>query len=89
MAEKWKKLIQKLEILVGEGQETLDAETLSATEAEYKIILPSDYKEFCQVLGSGELDKARVYCPTKFFIKANERSIQEAIWHIVKIRRKP
>ena len=80
MAEKWKKLIQKLEILVGEGQETLDAETLSATEAEYKIILPSDYKEFCQVLGSGELsDIARVCCPTKFFIKASERRVQEAI----------
>lgn len=83
MSEKWKKLIQSLEVLVGEGQETLNAETLSATEAEYKIILPSGYKEFCQVLGSGELsDIARVYCPTKFFIKASERRIQEAIRHI-------
>jgi hypothetical protein len=83
MSEKWKKLIQKLEVLVGEGQETLDAETLSAAEAEYKIIFPSDYKEFCQVLGSGELsDIARVYCPTKFFIKASERDIHEAIRHI-------
>jgi SMI1 / KNR4 family (SUKH-1) len=82
MSEKWKKLIQKLEVFVGKGQETLDAETLSATEAEYKITFPSDYKEFCQVLGSGELDKARVYCPTKFFIEASERRIQEAIRHI-------
>lgn len=75
IAKKWQQLIEKLEITTDEsGSEVFDAEELESVEGWNKIKLPTDYKEFCQTLGTGLLaDRVRIFCLTEEYI-ANERS---------------
>lgn len=73
-SEKWQKLIERLEITTDEGgAEVLDAESLESFENKYNIKLPNDYKEFCQILGTGVLaEQVRICCLTEQYV-SNER----------------
>ncbi|MBW4444694.1 MAG: SMI1/KNR4 family protein [Plectolyngbya sp. WJT66-NPBG17] len=76
MESKWVNLIEKLEIVSSEGQEVLCEEDLRLVELECNIVLPADYKCFCQYLGSGMLsDSVRIYCSTLAFIRESKENL--------------
>lgn len=52
MKQKWYSLLAQMEIL-GNQKGTLNEETILTFEKETGIILPNEYKEFCQIFGGG------------------------------------
>jgi hypothetical protein len=76
MESKWSNLIERLEIFNSEGQEVFCEEELRSVELEHNIVLPSDYKYFCQYLGTGMLtNSVRIYCPTSMFIEEGKAKL--------------
>lgn len=61
--QKWQELLAQLEVFGNEGS-TLNEEYLLRFERETGLILPDDYKKFCQVFGAGRFgDFLNIYCP--------------------------
>lgn len=65
MIERWSFLLNELEIIeTPYGSEVWSKEELDSFENETGIILPAEYKEFCQVFGTGCFgDFVSIYCP--------------------------
>jgi len=67
MKNKWLALLKQLEIIKpipGPGEEKWTEEELLAFESETNIILPDEYKSFCQIFGSGGFGNyINIYCP--------------------------
>lgn len=67
MKNKWLALLKQLEIIKpipGFCEEKWTEEELLAFESETNIILPDEYKSFCQIFGSGSFGNyIDIYCP--------------------------
>jgi len=67
MKNKWLALLKQLEIIKpipGLGEEKWTEEELLAFESETNIILPDEYKSFCQIFGSGGFGNyININCP--------------------------
>jgi WD40 repeat protein len=62
--QKWQALFAQLEVF-NEGQDILTQEELVAFETKTGLILPTEYKKFCQVFGLGWVGESiRIFCPT-------------------------
>lgn len=80
----WRELLEKLEITSDESNtEILSREELSSTETETGILLPANYKELCQTLGTGLLaERVRIICPTKRYVENERLRLNYAIGRI-------
>jgi hypothetical protein len=59
----WRTLLEELEVTGAPGSSCVSAD-LAQLEVELGITFPADYKEFCEVFGSGELGGfIRIFCP--------------------------
>jgi SMI1 / KNR4 family (SUKH-1) len=77
---RWQQLIDSLEITEDEsGREILSSKELLRIEKEHHIRFPEDYKEFCQILGTGVLgDRVRMHCPTDKLIHNEKHTLDYA-----------
>jgi hypothetical protein len=68
---RWRDLFASLEILYSpNGENICSAEFFSKFESDSGILLPIEYKEYCQVFGSGMFGSyMRIYYPHKLFDK--------------------
>ncbi len=83
MLQQWQELFNSLDIIVENGPAVLTEVELARFEAENNILLPSGYKEFCQVFGHGVLgDWIRVKCPSHDRIVYSRLSSEASIEHI-------
>ena len=63
MIEQWQALLSELQI-DSEGEEIIEPEKLLRFESENDINLPTEYKEFCQIFGTGTFGGfTRIFCP--------------------------
>ncbi len=63
--QQWYELLSKIEIYqyeVDEPQEIWTETDWLEFESENNLILPASYKNFCQVFGTIELNKAQIIC---------------------------
>lgn len=76
--QKWKTLFQQLEVIeTSDGQAISSEEELFTFEMETGIILPSEYKDFCQVFGSGRFgDLVKIFCPSRDLLFESIESIK-------------
>ncbi len=74
MRELWLQLARNIEFTVDRsGAEVCNQDELIAFETEQLIRLPEEYKEFCQIFGSGEVGSFfRIFCPSHFLLRAQE-----------------
>jgi hypothetical protein len=81
MIEKWQYLLAELEVFEDdEGSEIWTEEKLQAFEFETGIMLPADYKTFCQVFGTGLFGEyMRIYCPNLDWSNLLLNSIKDEI----------
>jgi WD40 repeat protein len=81
MIEKWLALINQLEVIENaEGSEIWSEAELQKFEFEASIILPENYKEFCQVFGTGLFGEyMRIYCPDSVICNLLLNSIKDEI----------
>ena len=81
--QKWQKLLKILEVIRTSQAEILTEVDLSRVEIERHLILPTDYKDFCQTFGSGIFgDFIAIHCPSsQLFSRSNLaiKSIKEQI----------
>lgn len=65
MIENWQALLAQLEVIDSSfGSEIWSEEDFQAFEIKTGIILPTEYKEFCQVFGTGCFgDFVSIFCP--------------------------
>ena len=83
MIERWQSLLDQIEIIeTPDGSEFWSQEEFSEFENETGIILPVEYKEFCQVFGTGEFSSfIGIYCPnlqfSNFCLKAIKDQLAE------------
>jgi hypothetical protein len=87
--QKWTSLLAELE--VGKfGGEIFTEEQLSDFESQYNIILPIEYKEYCQVFGTGQFGEFMdIVCPSNRLIEVSNNllnSIRSAADDIPKSR---
>jgi len=60
----WQGIISQLEVREEEGSDIWSAEKLARFEVDSGILLPEDYKSFCQIFGSGQFgDGMSISCP--------------------------
>lgn len=79
MVKKWQEILAKLDVIEGE-LDLCDEECFSVFEAENGFLLPSAYREFCQILGSGVVgDYVRIYCPNTKYSDKKKEFIREQI----------
>ena len=65
MLKRWQTLFAGLEI-VEQNPEVFSEEELSRFEGENKVFLPTEYKEFCQIFGTGSFGNSiRIFCPNR------------------------
>ncbi|MEG4506466.1 SMI1/KNR4 family protein [Microcoleus sp. F6_C2] len=81
--QKWQKLLKILEVTINYQPGILTEVELSRVETEMHLILPADYKGFCQIFGSGIFgDFIAIRCPSSdLFSRSNlaTKSIKEQI----------
>jgi WD40 repeat protein len=67
MKQKWQALLNYIEFIEDPyGGEVWDEQQIINFELQNNIVLPADYKDFCQVFGSGMFgDYMRFWCPSK------------------------
>lgn len=76
MLQQWRSLLVEVEI-IEEGSEVLDEEELSRFEVENNILLPVEYKEFCQTFGTGLFaNSIRIYSPSQFLVEYSRGSLE-------------
>lgn len=63
----WKLLLSELEVVLecSTGLSTLNEQQLERFELQTQLILPQEYKEFCQIIGTGRFGRNMFYieCP--------------------------
>lgn len=81
MIDKWQLLLAQLEVIESPlGWEIWTDEELHSFEDETGIILPAEYKNFCQVLGTRHFGKyIRIYCPNLNISKAEIQGLKYII----------
>jgi hypothetical protein len=85
-----KSLIDRLEILNEEHKEVMSIEELQHTENQIGHKLPSEYKYFCQHLGSGRASGfIDFYCPTEKAILEQMQTLKYAKERIMDEMQKP
>lgn len=71
--EKWQNLLSTLELTDGDETEILNRSALKRFESEYCMVLPGEYKHFCEVFGTGILGNfIRIYCPSRSLIDSQD-----------------
>lgn len=83
---KWQQLVENLEIVEDEtGSQLLTSEQLESIEIARNITFPIDYKEYCQLLGTGLLaDGIRIFCPVEGYILSESETLRQTIARIRK-----
>jgi hypothetical protein len=83
MSNSWHELMQSLQFTGNDSAGNPSEEVISAFEQEHHIVFPPDYREFCQLFGTGLAnDWFRFYCPgNPEFLMAQE-ILQLTIDHI-------
>ncbi|HEY9852824.1 MAG TPA: SMI1/KNR4 family protein [Leptolyngbyaceae cyanobacterium] len=81
MLENWQALLAQLKVFESdESQEIWQPEQLKLFELETGIILPEQYKEFCQVFGTGMFgDYMRIYCPNIYMSNLFINSVKDDV----------
>ena len=66
MTSKWQTLFEEVEIIdSGFDSEIWNIDKIYEFEKNTEITLPEDYKEFCQVFGTGKFGNyVNIYCPS-------------------------
>lgn len=66
MIEQWQQFSEEISFTEAQsGSEIFTENQLISFEQEYNVSLPEEYKEFCQVFGTGvAANFCRVFCPT-------------------------
>ena len=79
--ETWLNLLAQIEIIeLPSGSDIWTQEELSQFEKETDIILPQNYKEYCQVFGSGQFgDYMTIYAPYPHLSSMSLENIKEDI----------
>ena len=79
--ETWLNLLAQIEIIeLPSGSDIWTQEELSQFEKETDIILPQNYKEYCQVFGSGQFgDYMTIYAPYPYLSSMSLENIKEEI----------
>ena len=76
MLKQWQTLFAELEI-VEQNPEVFSEEEISRFEGENKVFLPTGYKEFCQIFGTGSFgDSIRIFCPNQSLVEYSELSLE-------------
>ncbi|MCU0543251.1 MAG: SMI1/KNR4 family protein [Oscillatoriaceae cyanobacterium Prado104] len=77
MINQWRQLLATLEVTEDDsGLEILSEDELTAFEIQNNITLPTDYKEFCQILGTGCLwDLVLIFCPSNYLLETQKDMI--------------
>ena len=76
MLKQWQTLFAGLEI-VEQNPEVFSEEELARFEVENKVLLPTGYKEFCQIFGTGSFgDFIRIFCPNQSLVEYSELSLE-------------
>ena len=74
--QKWRDLFAQLEV-IDYGQETFSEEQLIVIEVAEGIILPAEYKKFCQVFGTGMFGEfIGISCPTSYWLEASRQHLE-------------
>jgi hypothetical protein len=82
--EYWGRLIDTIEVINSPLIEIMTSEEILAFEQTHNLLLPQDYKDFCQILGTGQANKyLNIYSPTDSLIK-HQQLIHLTIRHISK-----
>jgi SMI1 / KNR4 family (SUKH-1) len=69
----WRELLSTLHVTEEEGTELSSEHDLSNFELEFNVRLPSGYKHFCQIFGTGLIgDFLRIYCPSRNLVGSQE-----------------
>lgn len=74
MINQWRQLLANLQIRESDsGREILSEDKLTAFEIQNNITLPADYKDFCQIFGTGSLwDFVVIYCPSNYLLTTQD-----------------
>jgi hypothetical protein len=74
MINQWRQLLANLEVIEDDlGGEILSEDELTAFEIPNNITLPADYKDFCQIFGTGSLwDLVVIFCPSNYRLEAQD-----------------
>ena len=81
MIKQWEALMVQLEVN-GDNieQGTWSQNNLQTFETETGIVLPEDYKEYCQIFGTGRLGNyMRIYCPNIYYSELTLGAIRDEI----------
>jgi SMI1 / KNR4 family (SUKH-1) len=71
--EHWHQLISSIEVIDSPLMELMTSEEILTFEQSHNLLLPQDYKDFCQVLGTGQANKyLNIYSPTDSLIRQQE-----------------
>ena len=81
MINQWRQLLATLEITEDDsGVEILSKDELTAFETQNNITLPADYKEFCQIFGTGCLwDLVLIFCPSNYLLETQKDMTEQMI----------
>jgi SMI1 / KNR4 family (SUKH-1) len=72
-ATQWRELLSALHVTEEEETEMFSDEDLSNFELEFNVKLPSGYKHFCQIFGTGCVGSfLRIYCPSRNLVGSQE-----------------
>ncbi|MEM6614346.1 MAG: SMI1/KNR4 family protein [Cyanobacteria bacterium P01_C01_bin.72] len=81
--QKWFTLLEQVEVVHRRDPKmhTITLEQIEQFESQSGFILPQEYKEYCQVFGSGifGITLLRVYCPDHLNVEEHLISLQDAI----------
>jgi hypothetical protein len=80
MKEHWRQLMETIEIYTDAGQQIMSHQEFDEFEVKNHLILPAEYKEFCELLGTGELaETIRVYSPTLEYTRDNKSFLADVL----------
>lgn len=84
MLKRWQTLFDQIEIIETScGSEFWSYQEFSEFENETGIFLPADYKEFCQVFGTGEFGSfVSIFCPNLRFSNFCLKAIKEQLFEL-------
>lgn len=79
MMQQWQNFLSQLQ-LINSGCEITDLADLLRFEIHHNIILPQEYKEYCQVFGTGRLGYGmHIYTLTPYLVKHSEETLATLI----------
>ena len=74
MLDRWKNLINSISIIGNLSEEVLQPSELASFEETLKMTFPEEYKEFCQIFGTGRFQEAfSFYSPSASLILSQEQ----------------